>query len=174
MHDCTVDKSPVDTALREAEEEIGLDSCHLEVLCTLPPFISGWLDTTAVTPVIALLHLDIEQLEICENHEVEHALWVPLRHFIMSDYHTQLRGQWRAMLMSLSSFHLKETETGHTCIIWGLTASICIAASSIALGELPHYPFRCEVICKLDDKMVYMTELVPMSNLARILWTSKL
>lgn len=174
MYDRTVDRGPVDTALREAEEEVGLDSSNLEVVCTLPPFRSGWLNTTAVTPVIALLNLDIETLKLHENDEVEYSIWVPLRHFIVGDYHTQLRGLWHAKPALSSEFCFRDPETGLQCIIWGLTAFICTAVSSIALRELPHFPSYCEAIWKLDDKMSYTKELAPTSNIAKILWTSKL
>lgn len=174
MHDSTIDKGLVDTALREAEEEIGLDRSHLEIVCTLPSLRSGWLHTTAVAPVIALLNLDIEQLKIHENDEVEYSLWVPLRHFIVGDYHTQLRGLWHTKPSLSSEFCFRDLENGLPCIIWGLTAHICTAVSSIALGELPHFPSYCEVICKLDDRVAHTTELAPTSNIAKILWTSKL
>lgn len=174
MHDRTVDKGPVDTALREAEEEVGLNSGHLEIVCTLPPFRSGWLHTTTVTPVVALLHLDIEKLKLSENDEVEYSLWVPLRHFIVGDHRKQLKGLWHTKPFLSSEFCFRDPETGRQCIIWGLTASICTAVSSIALGELPHFPSYCEAICKLDDKMAYTTELAPTSNIAKILLTSKL
>ena len=174
MCDAAVDESPVDTALREAAEEVGVDSRRLEVLCTLPPFLSGWMHTIAVAPVVALLHTDIEQLELHENHEVDHTLWVPLEHFIIGDYHSELRGPWRGLHYMINAFHLREPETGAPCVIWGLTAGICIAVSSIALGKSPHYPSYCEAICKIDDKHVYAAELASTSRIADILQTSKL
>ena len=174
MCDTKVDKSPADTALREAAEEVGLDSCHVEVLCTLPPFLSGWLHTIAVAPVVALLHTDIEQLELHENHEVEHSLWVPLEHFVLSDYHAELHGLWRGLLHTINAFHLREPEGGAPCVIWGLTAAMCIAVSSIALGKSPHYPSYCAAICKISDTHVYVPELASTSRIANILHTSKL
>ena len=174
MCDTKVDESPVDTALREAAEEVGLDSHHLEVLCTLPPFLSGWLHTIVVAPVMALLHTDIEQLELRKNHEVEHTLWVPLEHFVLSDYHTELRGPWRGLLYTIGAFHLREPERGVPCVIWGLTAAMCTAVSSIALGKLPHFPSYCEAIYKIDDTHVYAAELASTSRIADILQPSKL
>lgn len=166
-----MDRTPVDTALREAREEVGIDSRHLEVLCALPPFLSGWHLTTIVTPVVALLHCDIEELEICENRlEVDHTLWVPLKLFVVSDHHTQLRGLWRGLRSTINSFDFTAPlATGHQCTIWGLTAAICIAVSSIALRELPHYPSYCEAITKIDNEYVYTTELVSTARLAKIL-----
>lgn len=174
MYDRALDKDLVDTALRETKEEVGVDSCHVEVLCSLPPYLSGWLHTTTVSPVVALLHADTQGLEIHKNHEVESTLWVPLRNFIVGDYHTQMSGPWRGLPSSISSFHLTDPANGLPCNIWGLTAAICTAVSCIALGELPHYPSYCEAISKIDNRHVHTTELAPTSALANILLTSKL
>ena len=47
------DDSPVDTALRETEEEIGLHRRHIEVLGVLPDYLTG--TGYCVTPVVALV-----------------------------------------------------------------------------------------------------------------------
>ena len=164
MQDNATDKNLVDTALREANEEIGLDSRHVEVVCTLPPFPSGWQHTILVTPVVALLRPDIEQLQIHENEEVERTLWVPLNHVIINDYYTHLRRPWRGTPTSVHTLRLKE-PSGNSFDLWGLTATICISVSSIALGELPHFPFVCVVVWKADDRLMYITEFAPTSNL---------
>lgn len=159
------DKNSLDTAIREAEEEIGIDRQKIEIVCALPPFISGWFQTIAVTPVIGLLHVDIDQLQIHANHEVECAFWVPLTHFISGDNHTTLRGSWRTQRISVESFHYDEPATGHCHDIWGLTASICTTVSSLALGELPHFPYTHRVIWKMDQHSIYFKELAPLAHM---------
>ncbi len=47
------DPSPIDTALRETEEEIGLARRHIEVLGTLPDYFTG--TGYRVTPVVGLV-----------------------------------------------------------------------------------------------------------------------
>lgn len=47
------DVDAVDTALREAHEEIGLPRAHVEVLGTLPTYITG--SAFIITPVVALV-----------------------------------------------------------------------------------------------------------------------
>ena len=176
MHDAALDRILVDTALRETREEVGVNSEDIDAICSLPPFLSGWLHTTTVTPVAALLRGNIDDLVIRENREeVEDTLWVPLQHFIVGDYHRQLRGGWRGLHSSISSFHLPPlVPGGPPQIVWGLTAAICTAVSSVALGELPHYPAYCEAILKIDETHVHASPLAPRSHIHRTLHKSKL
>ncbi|MYN47231.1 CoA pyrophosphatase [Pseudoduganella sp. FT93W] len=66
------DASAIDTALREAEEEIGLARAHVDVLGTLPHYLTG--TGFCVTPVVALLQppfaLQADPGEVAEVFEV--------------------------------------------------------------------------------------------------------
>ncbi len=52
------DRDVVHTALREAEEEVGLAASHVEVLGTLPVYVTG--SAYIVTPVVALVRPGFE------------------------------------------------------------------------------------------------------------------
>ena len=118
----------------------------------------------------ALLHGAIEELELRENQEVDHTLWVPLRLFIITDHHTHLSGSWRGSPHLASYFDFTRVlGRDQPCIVWGLTAAICAAMSSIALDEPTHYPSYFQVIEKIDDKNAHMTELAPTSPLLKTL-----
>ena len=52
------DRDPVHTALREADEEIGLPASHVEVLGSLPIYVTG--TAFIVTPVVALVRPGFE------------------------------------------------------------------------------------------------------------------
>jgi 8-oxo-dGTP pyrophosphatase MutT (NUDIX family) len=71
------DESAIATALREAQEEVGLDPAQVEVLGTLPEL---WTITNfIVTPVLAIVRAPIEELHLVHHeHEVEETLWVSL------------------------------------------------------------------------------------------------
>lgn len=73
-HSDPEDASPEDTALREAEEEVGLDRRHVRVIGRLDQYITRTGFT--VSPVVALIapHFDI----IPDPHEVEDVFEVPL------------------------------------------------------------------------------------------------
>lgn len=73
----SVDLSPVATALREAEEEIGLDPTHVEILGALYPVftvVSNYL----ILPVVAFLPNGLGALHLQES-EVAEAIVLPLR-----------------------------------------------------------------------------------------------
>jgi 8-oxo-dGTP pyrophosphatase MutT (NUDIX family) len=66
------DANAIDTALRETEEEIGLDRSHVEVIGTLPDYFTG--TGYRVTPVVALVtppfELNADDNEVAEIFEV--------------------------------------------------------------------------------------------------------
>lgn len=66
------DASAIDTALRETEEEIGLDRRHIDILGTLPDYVTG--TGYRVTPVVALVTppfaLTPDENEVAEIFEV--------------------------------------------------------------------------------------------------------
>lgn len=66
------DASPVDTALRETEEEVGLHRRHVEILGTLPNYLTG--SGFCITPVVGLVQppfdLRADPFEVAEIFEV--------------------------------------------------------------------------------------------------------
>ena len=77
------DEDAVATALREAQEEVGLSPRHVEVLGELPDYLTG--TGFRVTPVVALIHppfeLHADALEVADMFEVPFAfLMNPANH----------------------------------------------------------------------------------------------
>jgi 8-oxo-dGTP pyrophosphatase MutT (NUDIX family) len=81
-----LDSSPIETALREAEEEIGLHRRHVEIIGVLPEHVT--ISAYRVTPVVALVQppfaLSADPGEVAEIFEV------PLG-FLMSGAHHERR-----------------------------------------------------------------------------------
>ncbi|ESO98310.1 hypothetical protein LOTGIDRAFT_86292, partial [Lottia gigantea] len=71
------DKDDADTALREAEEEIGLRRENVEVVGNLPPIYAS--PPTSVVPVIGMIKDEFES--ILNRDEVDFVFYVPLRFF---------------------------------------------------------------------------------------------
>ncbi len=139
-----IDTSPVQTALREAQEEIGLDPSLVSVLTVAPPFISGLRTATTVTPVVCVLNTDPKHLKLtpCEN-EVDCIYWMPIRIFLESEtlemvpIHLPLFNR----KIITTGFHFDSRTTRQHHFVWGLTARICTTLSAIALNEAPAYPY---------------------------------
>ena len=117
----TCDESPAAAALREAEEEIGLDAARVEVLGELAPYdtvtgfrihpVVGW-----VTPPFAL-RLD--------RHEVADAFEVPLQFVV--EPQNQRRHSYRRGTLTRGYYVLPYQGR----FIWGATAGILVNFSSL-------------------------------------------
>ncbi|MQR00138.1 CoA pyrophosphatase [Glaciimonas sp. GS1] len=82
----TYDTSPIETALREAEEEIGLPREQVEVIGTMPEYFTG--TGYRVTPVVGLITPPVEFK--ADADEVAEIFEVPLA-FLMDGLNHQLR-----------------------------------------------------------------------------------
>lgn len=112
------DADDVAAALREAQEEVGLASGHVEVLGTLPTYVTG--SAFIITPVVALVHPDFE---LSPNpDEVEEAFEVPL-HWLMTPAHHR-RHRFELDGVSREWFSMPYDDGGRERFIWGATAGM--------------------------------------------------
>ncbi|XP_056242882.1 peroxisomal coenzyme A diphosphatase NUDT7 [Seriola aureovittata] len=128
------DRDDVDTALREAEEEIGLSPEGVQVVCRLFPIInkSGLL----VTPVVGFIE---ESFYPCPNPaEVSAVFTVPLDFFTSEKDHCTAHGA-AGMVGPLHSFHFVDPDSGSQYHIWGLTAMLAILVAALALRKQPEF-----------------------------------
>ena len=112
----SADRSAISTALREAEEEIGLDFSQVSPL----GFIDR-LDTISdyrVLPVVGLI--DPGFTWTLNEHEVSEAFTIPLRLAVDYDRYTHHEYEHHGVRGKTSSLHWQ----GH--IIWGITAAILL------------------------------------------------
>lgn len=79
-----LDSSPIETALRESEEEIGLHRRHISIVGVLPDYVTG--SAYRVAPVVALVQPPFEL--IADPNEVAEIFEVPLA-FLMNGMHHQ-------------------------------------------------------------------------------------
>ncbi|GLT92746.1 hypothetical protein SLE2022_105690 [Rubroshorea leprosula] len=131
MEEGDVDDSA--TALREAMEEIGLDSNLVQVVANLEPFISQ--NDLRVVPVVGLL-ARIEDFRLVLNaDEVEAVFDAPLEMFLKEQNHRCEERSWKGWKYVLHCFDF-ESEKGDF-LICGLTASILIRAASVIYQRIP-------------------------------------
>ncbi|XP_028307325.1 peroxisomal coenzyme A diphosphatase NUDT7 [Gouania willdenowi] len=128
------DRNDVDTALREAEEEIGLPPEEVQVVCTLFPIInkSGLL----VTPVVAFIKESF--IPRPNAAEVSAVFKVPLHFFTSEKDHYATHGA-AGLVGPLHSFYFSDLDSGNQYHIWGLTAMLAILVAALALKKKPEF-----------------------------------
>jgi len=112
------DRDSVATALREAQEEVGLDARHVEVLGSLPVYETG--TAFIVTPVVALVQPSAPLLP--NPDEVADVFEVPLRFLLNPANHQRHRLQWQGM--EREWYSMPYDDAGHERYIWGATAGM--------------------------------------------------
>lgn len=113
----SADEGPLEAALRESEEEIGLSRQHVTVAGYLDPqlVLTGFW----VTPVVGFVRPGF-RLEL-DRREVEATFEVPLAHVLDPANH-----QWRERKLGETSVRVYDIPYGEHRI-WGATASMLMA-----------------------------------------------
>jgi len=120
------DASAVHTALREAQEEVGLDPGRVQILGTLPSYftISGF----EVTPVVGLVDVwgdPLSKLPLTPDpFEVAEVFEVPLS-FLMNPGHHQRRAvEVPGSRVEFYAMPWRATDVDKEYFIWGATAAM--------------------------------------------------
>ena len=112
------DADAIDTALREAEEEIGLERRFVQVLGTMPIYTTG--SAFLVTPVVALVEA---ALTVTPNpHEVADVFEVPLSFLMDPANHQRHAVEWAGSRREWLSMPYTDGATER--FIWGATAGM--------------------------------------------------
>jgi 8-oxo-dGTP pyrophosphatase MutT (NUDIX family) len=112
------DADAVATALREAQEEVGLDPAQVDVLGHLPAYTT--VTSFVVTPVVALVAPPFA-LKL-DSFEVDEAFEVPLG-FLMNPAHHR-RHEWEMAGVQRRFLSMPWQGPGGEYFIWGATAAM--------------------------------------------------
>ena len=112
------DEDAAATALREAREEVGLMPDQVQVIGSLPTYITG--SAFIITPVVALVNPDFELN--ANAHEVEEVFEVPLP-FLMNPRHHR-RHLLERDGISREWYSMPYSEGAQERFIWGATAGM--------------------------------------------------
>lgn len=112
------DRCPIETALRETHEEVGIPADKVDVMASFGPHLGGL--GYLVTPVVGLVRTPPE---ICPcDREVKEAFEVPLDFLIDLDNHIVIDKQFSGIPYRMFAVPYREGEKERH--IWGLTAGI--------------------------------------------------
>lgn len=114
------DPSLVDTALREAEEEIGLERERVDIVAHLPDYLTG--TGYIVTPVIGFVRPGFE-LDLHEG-EVAEAFEVPLEFLMNPRHHERRRVVHGAIDRHFYAMPWRPDPSSREYFIWGATAAM--------------------------------------------------
>ncbi|XP_022140134.1 nudix hydrolase 11-like isoform X2 [Momordica charantia] len=129
------DVDDVATALREAEEEIGLAPALVEVVSVLEPFVNK--KGMTVVPVLGLLSSKKAFNPTPNTAEVDAIFDVPLEMFLKDEKRRAVEKEWMGYNYLLHFFDYEYKNEKY--VIWALTAGILIKAASIVFQRLPAF-----------------------------------
>ncbi|GMI72306.1 ARABIDOPSIS THALIANA NUDIX HYDROLASE HOMOLOG 15, nudix hydrolase homolog 15 [Hibiscus trionum] len=129
------DADDVETALREAKEEIGLDPSLVNVVAVLEPIFTK--HRMIVVPVVGILS-DAKAFEPspCAD-EVEAIFDAPLEMFLKDENRRAEEKEWRGDKFLLHYFDYEAENAKY--LIWALTAGVLIRVASVVYERPPEF-----------------------------------
>jgi 8-oxo-dGTP pyrophosphatase MutT (NUDIX family) len=119
------DGSPVDTALRESKEEVGIEPHQVEVLGVLPDYFTG--TGFRVTPVVGFvyppLNLRLDDFEVAEVFET------PLSFLLDAANHREEAFEVRGEIRTYWAIPWQQY------FIWGATAGMLVSLRAMLMGD---------------------------------------
>lgn len=106
------------TALREAQEEVGLDPAFVQVLGLMPQYVTG--SSFIITPVVALVQPGFKLMP--NAHEVADVFEVPLEFLMDPAHHHRHTFEWEGVRREWFSMPYQDGMTQR--FIWGATAGM--------------------------------------------------
>ncbi|MBF0237371.1 MAG: CoA pyrophosphatase [SAR324 cluster bacterium] len=124
------DSGPLETALRETHEELGIVPETVRIIGQIDQIISRHL--YLVTPFVGIIQND---LQIIPNpDEIESVFEVPVHFFMESEHHTaEIRNDFQRPFIS-HHYHYADYD------IWGMTAMLILRLLEIGWSYVPDYP----------------------------------
>jgi 8-oxo-dGTP pyrophosphatase MutT (NUDIX family) len=107
-------------ALREAREEVGLDSSHVHVIGNLPRYVTG--TAFHIIPVVSLVRPGFTLR--ANPDEVADVFEVPLSFLMNPAHHARHEFEFQGFSREWFSMPWLDTQTGKNRFIWGATAGM--------------------------------------------------
>ena len=153
------DISLKDTALREAEEEIGLPRKNVKILGCLDDFPT--MTKFVITPYVAIINKD--QKLIKDDREVQKILKIPIDFFISKKNFREQAVDINGNIFPIFYFNYKDDESKQTYTVWGATAYMISTfieiIYSITMSDLGLRRFKLEKIKDLKEYIKYRDQI---------------
>ncbi|XP_054802297.1 nudix hydrolase 11-like isoform X3 [Prosopis cineraria] len=145
------DANDVETALREAKEEIGLDPSLVTVITSLEPFSTKLFHLwghkprrfmtlkygMTITPVIGILSNKDAFTPVLNPNEVEELFDVPLEMFLKDENRRAVEKEWMGKKHLVHFFDYEGDNKKY--VIWAVTAAMLIRAASLIYQRPPAF-----------------------------------
>ncbi|TPX30859.1 hypothetical protein SmJEL517_g05637 [Synchytrium microbalum] len=148
----SADSDIVETALREAEEEVGLSRDEVSILNSIHPTVSR--NILIVSPVIGLIPSDFIGRASPNPSEVDRVFSISLKSIFQNHDHTHVDMNWLNEPWRMHSFQRSNER------VWGLTANVILRVAEIAFSgtqvkcefhvRMPGQPIE-DVSIRFDD-----------------------
>lgn len=148
------DQSALYTVYREANEEVGMNSQCLDILCHFKPIFTshGYI----VTPIVAFLNED-KFIPKINYQEVDLIFKVPTEIFLKKEIHYCSHLTYKKDKFFMHYFKWKHQD--QNCLITGITSTLSILVSSIIHSQLPEFKFAPDINLELDKLNDYLDHL---------------
>lgn len=153
------DKTLLDTALRETEEEIGVAKNKIELIGCLDDFPT--MTKYIITPFIAII--DKDQKLVKEDGEVRRILKVPIDFFIKKQNFREQAIDIGGNQFPIFYFNYIDSESNEKYTIWGATAymisNFIETVYGITMSNLGLKRFKLEKIKDLKEYIKYRDQI---------------
>jgi 8-oxo-dGTP pyrophosphatase MutT (NUDIX family) len=153
------DKTLLDTALRETEEEIGVPKNKIELIGCLDDFPT--MTKYIITPFIAII--DKDQKLVKEDGEVRRILKVPIDFFIEKQNFREQAVDIGGNQFPIFYFNYIDSDTNEKYTIWGATAymisNFIETVYGITMSNLGLKRFKLEKIKDLKEYIKYRNQI---------------
>ena len=153
------DKSLRDTALREAEEEIGIERSQVNIIGCLDDFPT--MTRYIITPFIATINKNQELIR--DPKEVQEIIQIPIDFFISKTNFNEQAVDVNGNKFPIFYFNYINPTTQKKCTVWGATAymisTFIEVIYNISMSELGLKRFKLEKIRDLKEYIKYRHQI---------------
>ncbi|KAK7830348.1 hypothetical protein U0070_018856 [Myodes glareolus] len=136
-----VDKDDTATALREAQEEVGLHPHQVEVVSHLVPYLIE--NDALITPVVGFLDHNFQARPNAD--EVKDVFLMPLDYFLHPQVYYQSYFTHSGYHLVIHCFEYTDPETGVKYLVKGMTSKLAVLVALIILEKSPSFDIEFDL-----------------------------